>query len=90
MELFLVLTLLMLSEKNPELKSALQSVVKFYRENRELLLSVSGNLAPAPLPREEPAAPPAQGRTEEPPKSSPLEGEGSLKLIEEFLKRQKL
>ena len=78
-----MLTLFYLSEKNAPLRAALEKALKFYKENRELLLALS----------------PSGGAPEAPPKKecpkAETEGESfkpqeDLKLIEEFLKRQKI
>lgn len=81
METVIVLLILALSEKNAELKETLKSVLEFYRQNRDLLTALAGvSKRDAPEPTEK----------KEAQKNSPA-GEGeSLRLIEEFLKRQTL
>ncbi len=78
MELLIVLLLLALCEKNSELKETLQSALKFYRENRELFVALS--------------SPNKEQKGEEKSASSERSAEektaDSLKLIEQFLKRQ--
>ena len=88
MEMLIVLLVLSLSEKNAEIKETLKSVLSFYRENRELLVTLAGtnnatancNAATASAPTDDP--PPAQAVSTSAP--------DGLRLIEEFLKRQKL
>lgn len=74
METLILLLVLALSEKNAELKETVRSVLSFYRENRELLVSLAGAQS-SPTAQSSPESPPAQD---------------GLKLIEEFLKRQKV
>lgn len=98
MEMFLFLTLLLLSEKDAQVKDALELVLKFYRENRELLLSLcSGKLPPlfstvsSPSAPEEPVPPKKDAPLkEETAQDEAPKKENDLRLIEEFLKRQKL
>ena len=74
MEILIILLLLSLCEKNTELRETLQSALKFYKENRELIKSLY------PQEREEP---PKEKKTE-----STDTADSSLKLIEQFLNRQ--
>ena len=78
MEILIILLLLSLCEKNSELKETLQSALKFYRENRELLQSLYSS------PKEGEQAP---SKEENKTPSEKNESE-SLKLIEQFLNRQ--
>lgn len=85
MELFLLLLLLSLADKNAELKDTLQRVLSFYRENREWLLLLSGR----PPQKEEtggkePPKDPAPAETKE---NSPGLG-GDLRILEAFLKQR--
>lgn len=101
METFLLLTLLLLSEKNPSLHDALQNVLKIYRENRDLffLLSNPAGTACRTIPQSGNPKGPSQTSAApdsacEPPqneakKSASTDQEAGIKLIEEFLKRQK-
>ena len=76
MDILIVLFVLALSEKNPELKESLQKVLRFYRENRELItMLASSSEAPSPQNQPEKAA------------SSAFEPE-KLRIIEEYLRRQ--
>ena len=82
MELFLVLTLFDLSEKNAPLRAALEQSLKFYKENRELLLALRPTTAPGSAPKNESTAAETASET--------VKTQDELKLIETFLKRQKI
>lgn len=71
METLIVVCLLALSDKDPQFRERLNSVLAFYRENRELFKA---------LAEEKPAPQEAQ---KNPPEN---EGEG-LRLLEAFLKK---
>ncbi len=86
MELFLVLTLFYLSEKNAPLRAALEQSLKFYKENRELLLALRPTAAPESVPEASPKNAPTAAETE----SETVKTQDELKLIEAFLKRQKI
>ena len=76
MDILIVLFVLALSEKNPELKESLQKVLKFYRENRELITALAGNSEPT-----------AQNASETVPPAADFAPE-KLRIIEEYLRRQ--
>ena len=82
METLLLLFLLVALDKDPALKDTLRGFLGFYKENRELISTVlkqNGAQATA-----EPAAP------QQPPeakKESRPEQDGSLRILEEYLKR---
>ena len=73
MEILIILLLLSLVEKNDDLKETLQTALKFYKENRELLRS---------LCEEEKKEVPKEKKREQD------ENRSSFKLIEQFLNRQ--
>lgn len=78
MDILIVLFVLALSEKNPELKDSLQKVLKFYRENRELITMLANSSELPPAQQDTPQkAPAAADFTPE-----------KLRIIEEYLKRQ--
>lgn len=85
MELFLVLTLFYLSEKNAPLRAALEQSLKFYKENRELLLALRPTAAPESAPEASPKNDPIAETASETVKT-----QDELKLVEAFLKRQKI
>lgn len=103
MELLIVMILLALSDKDPDLKRRLSSVLDFYRENREMLMALSGaaNAASSASASASPASNPSDSKTP-PAASNPSDSqkpdgadskknsppkEGELKILEEFLKR---
>ena len=77
MEMFMILFILALSDKNPELKETLKSVLAFYRENRELLTLIANGTPAA-------ASSAAPSEQKDPPAA---EGE-RIKILEEFLKQR--
>ena len=77
MEILIVLFMLALAEKNSDLKESLQSVLKFYRENRELIMAFAGGV-------EAPSAQPAAAESVS--AKAPLEPE-KIRILEDFLKR---
>ena len=77
MEILIVLFILALTEKNPELKDSLQKVLKFYRENRELLTVFASSSEPSPT----------QQNSFEKEAAADFAPE-KLRIIEEYLKRQ--
>ena len=83
----MVLTLFYLSEKNAPLRAALEQSLKFYKENRELLLALRPSPAsPESTPEASPKNEPITAETE----SETVKTQDELKLIEAFLKRQKI
>ncbi len=76
MEMLVVLVLLAYAEKDGEFKSKLLQVLAFYRENRALLMALSGEKrGEEECPAAEKNAPPATA------------GGESLHILEEFLKK---
>lgn len=75
METILLLFMLSTLEKDPAAKQQLSSLLKFYRENRELFSALAGK-----TPEKEPEAP-TENR---PPRE---EKDGNLKILEEYLTR---
>lgn len=79
MEMLIALFVLALSEKDPKIKETLKSVLSFYRENRELLLTISSMQTPSAPASNAPC--PAEPRNE----SASSQGDG-VRFLEEFLK----
>ena len=77
MDILIVLFVLALTEKNPELKDSLQKVLRFYRENRELIATLASAGEPSPQ----------QDHAESSPSATDFAPE-KLRIIEEYLKRQ--
>lgn len=84
METVLILFLLMMSQ-NGQWKKSLEEFLKFYRENRELIQMVTGNMNGAP-PQAGRSPQSGQTPSEEQQKSRPEEV-GSWSVLEDFLKR---
>lgn len=72
METILLLFMLSTLEKDPAAKQQLSSLLKFYRENRELFSALAGK-----TPEKEP-------KENRPPRE---EKDGNLKILEEYLTR---
>ncbi len=91
METLILLFLLISLDKDPALKDSLRNFLGFYRENRELIsavlktspegLAAEPGGAPSMQSAKQPSAPPAAEK-----KSRP-EQDGSLRILEEYLKR---
>ena len=79
METLLLLFVLSTLDKNTDLKHTLESFLRFYRENRDLIAMLTSGLGGAPAKEADP----------EPQKESrPPERENdSVKILEEYLKR---
>lgn len=75
METILLLFVLSTLEKDPSAKQKLASLLKFYRENRELFSALAGR-----EPKKEPDLP----EENRPPRE---EKDGNLKILEEYLTR---
>lgn len=79
METLLLLFVLSTLDKNTDLKQTLESFLRFYRENRDLVAMLAGGLGGAPAKTE---------RSEPQKESRPPERENdSMKILEEYLKR---
>lgn len=85
METVILLFLLAMSDKNANLKETLESFLKFYRENRELIAMLSGGLSAGGAPQSGQTPPPAGEREKNPPSEGKT---GSLDIIEEYLRRR--
>ncbi len=83
METLLLVFLLALSEKDEQFKQRLKQVLEFYRENRELLIALTGS---RPNAGEAETKKGAETPAEEEKSSPPSEGE-SLRILDEFLKK---
>lgn len=83
METIIVLFILALSEKDPKLKETLKSVLAFYKENRELIKTLSTPSNPSSAQQQVPPPPP-----EEPAQQSEPASEDSVRILEEFLKHR--
>lgn len=79
METILLLFLLSTLEKDPAAKQQLSSLLKFYRENRELLSSLTGREKSQPQREYRPHEEEKEYRPHE-------EKDGNLKILEEYLK----
>lgn len=77
MEILVVLLLLTYAEKDGDFKKRLLGVLSFYRENRELLMSLAGGRETAPAPE----------TCEKEQKNSPPGGGENLHVLEEFLRK---
>lgn len=82
----MILTLFYLSEKNAPLRAALEQSLKFYKENRELLLALRPTTAPGSASEASTKNEPTAAETA----SETVKTQDELKLIEAFLKRQKI
>ncbi len=82
MDTLILLLLLVMLEKDPALKDTLKGFLGFYKENRELLSAVlKQNSTAEAAPAGSPSAPPAAKKENRP------EQDGSLNILEEYLKR---
>ena len=87
MELMLLLYLLSVVDADPALKNSLKSFLSFYKENRELIASLTSSGAPASA---------FSGSTQEKPhdvpqeQSRPREEVGVKNVLEEYLRRASL
>ena len=87
METLLLLFLLISLDKDPALKDSLRNFLGFYKENRELISAVLKQNGAPEAAEKEPCKEP-DGKPSPPPaeKSRP-ERDGSLRILEEYLKR---
>lgn len=86
MDTMILLLVLFLSDKNGSMKDAVQSFLRFYRENRDLIMMLT-NQPPAERRNAEKTedAPRAEEREKE--ENRPQETVGSVSILEEFLKK---
>ena len=90
MDTMLLLFLLVALDKDPALKDTLKGFLGFYKENRELISAVLKNASEAAAPpAETPCTKPAETFSSSPEaeKKSRPEQDGSLRILEEYLKR---
>lgn len=81
MDTIILLFLLATLDKNASAKDSILSMLKFYRENRELFAMLSQNGAFAAK------TPPQETERETKKESRPSAGADSLNILEEFLNR---
>ncbi len=81
MEPILLLFLLSTIDKNPDLKEKLHSFLVFYKENRDLFAMLAGAQKGAPEPEKTPDTEQKENRP------SQSEKDGSVRILEEYLKR---
>lgn len=83
MDTMILLLVLFLSDKNGSMKDAVQSFLRFYRENRDLIMMLT-NQPPAERKNAENAP---QADEAEKKENRPQETVGSVSILEEFLKK---
>ena len=85
MEPLLLLFVLSTLDKNNDLKHTLESFLRFYRENRELITMLAGKDGAGKPPAKEPE-PCAEKKESRPP----VRENGSMKILEEYLNRSSI
>ena len=83
MDTMILLLVLFLSDKNGSMKDAVQSFLRFYRENRDLIMMLTNQ----PAAERKNAENPPQADEAEKKENRPQERVGSVSILEEFLKK---
>ena len=83
MDTMILLLVLFLSDKNGSIKDAVQSFLRFYRENRDLIMMLTNQ----PAAERKNAENPPQADEAEKKENRPQERVGSVSILEEFLKK---
>lgn len=86
MDTMILLLVLFLSDKNASLKDTVQSFLRFYRENRDLITMIA-NQPPAEYKKAEKSEDAPQTERPEKTENRPQETVGSVRILEEFLKK---